>query len=351
MKFLSLGLCLATCIHLSTNSIALAENTSSNDGDKSTLGSNQDSNSSSQTTQTEASSEKRLTFSPESNGRTEIQKTFHSGENTEPLISNGNAVLVEDLGVQITPIAGWEVSHNKMGMSLVIQAPKATEVVYDKVTYRPNLTVVAIHDPTPIDELAAKDLKKKLAESIAKGAGVTQVVMDENHRFFDYRNKNDGLVIYSSFTFGEAEMQQIHVIVSGEEKQFHLTYTDLASELQKDEVFNAAWSIMSSIEVTGDAPIRFEQLKILGAAALLSMLLFGFLLTFRKRRFQNRLNDYANNDSESEDLFLSSESSYESSYQLSDNTHLGSDEWSLHDKYSDLPKTRTSRAVSSQSYL
>jgi hypothetical protein len=55
-------------------------------------------------------------------------------------------------------------------------------------------------------------------------------------------------------------MMQMHILVSGGEKQFLLTYTDLAARFsdQNDKGFDTAWNSMVSIEVSGMTPSRIE---------------------------------------------------------------------------------------------
>ena len=204
-------------------------------------------------------------------------------ENTTLTAQSGQPIEVESLGIRITPFPGWEVRENSQGMSLILEAPKSNEIVYDKVTYRPNITVVASHEPVPMDEASANELKARLKGMIEKGAGISQVDVDSQHRFFNYKGENDGLIIYSSFQLGESLMRQMNVVVSGNEKHFLLTYTDLAEEFEKTEAFNKAWDMIASIEVTGEPPHRFANLIIPAIAGLFFLLgLMGVILLRRR---------------------------------------------------------------------
>ena len=53
--------------------------------------------------------------------------------------SDGSPIKIEEL--TINPIKGWHVDRARAGMSVVIEEPKNTEVVYDKPTYVRNLSV------------------------------------------------------------------------------------------------------------------------------------------------------------------------------------------------------------------
>lgn len=214
-----------------------------------------------------------------------LEVSIRASEISQPFVSDGRIVHLEDLGLKILPIAGWEVLPHKMGMSLVIQAPESKEIVYDKITFQPNLTVVSMHEAAPIDDVQANKLKEKLKSTIAKAAGVAleDISVDEKHRFFDHQGKNDGLVIYSNFPMRGAQMQQMHVFVSGEQNRFLLTYTDLATEMAKEEVFNRAWAMLSSVEVTGQSPGRYTNLALAGGSLSLFILaLVGFSVARRR---------------------------------------------------------------------
>jgi hypothetical protein len=173
-------------------------------------------------------------------------------------ISDGRPFEITDLGMQITPPAGWEMLTNSGSVSLVLQEPKAP-VEYDKTMYQRNITVAAAHRASPIDEKRAAELKEQLATSFGKDGLVSEFQVLE-HKFFDYRGKNDGLLVYSSMKIGEEPMMQMHILVSGGEKQFLLTYTDLAARFsdQNDKGFDTAWNSMVSIEVSGMTPSRIE---------------------------------------------------------------------------------------------
>ncbi len=202
---------------------------------------------------------------------------------------DGEKVAIPELGMSIKALPGWEVTRNARGMSLILEDPKLQKPVYDKVTYRKNLTVVTMHEPAPIDELEAGKIKEMLQESIAKGAGVTGSVVDSKHQFVHFGDNHDGIVVYSSFNFGETQLSQINLVVSGSRNRFLITYTDLTSEMQKQEIFDAAWSMISSVEVEGPAPIRFENLIPFGVA--LGLMVAGLGIFFGVRRFKARYTD------------------------------------------------------------
>jgi hypothetical protein len=199
-------------------------------------------------------------------------------------VSDGTPVALETLGIKITPPAGWEVSVNDGSLSVVLREPKVTTPSYDKPKYQRNITVAAIHRASPIDETRAAELKNEMATTFGADSLVSSFQVIE-HKFFNYRGANDGLLVYSSLNIGEYPMMQAHVLLSGQEKQFLLTYTDLAERFanEQDGAFAQAWSTMVSTDVTGLAPQRYEAYARYAAAGGGVFFLFGALWFLRRR--------------------------------------------------------------------
>mgnify|MGYP001488648738 CR=1 FL=1 len=209
-------------------------------------------------------------------------------ENTQkvsPLVDEPSldAIGIESLGIEITPLPGWLVKENHMGMSLVIMPPKDKKVVYGKVTFRPNLTVVAMHDPAPIDEKELNSLKDYLKSHVAKGAGTNSFSVD-SHSFFDHNPKSKGLAVYTSFDHGDVAMSQLHMYVSGETNRFLLTFTDLASKFQDEAYMNKIWNMMTSMQVIGQPPSRYGDIAFLCGGIGLLFLLSAIFIFLRNRR-------------------------------------------------------------------
>ena len=192
---------------------------------------------------------------------------------------------LEELGIRIRPVEGWEKIPDLMGMSLVIQEPKSGEVVYDVPTFQRNITVVVGHAGAPIDAAEAENLKSALIERISNQGGVEEFRLDGDPKFFDYRAKNDGLIIYSSFRSGDVPMAQMHIFVSGEDKRVLLTYTDMAERFHKDEdTYARVWASMTSAEVLGQPPFRYRELIEKGVGVGLLCCLGALFLIMRRRR-------------------------------------------------------------------
>jgi hypothetical protein len=223
---------------------------------------------------------------------------------SKQFVAAGEAYQDSRLGISITPPAGWEVVTNTSSLSLIMREPKSTAPIvdYSKPIYQRNITVAAIHRSSPIDELRAKELQEELVKSFTADTLVSDFqVLD--HKFFNYRGVNDGLVVYSSLSIGEFPMMQMHVLVSGQEKQFLVTYTDLSEAFSdtKNPNFEQAWNSIVSIDVTGMAPERKDMLIRYGAIAGSVFSFLTVLMLIRRRSARKDFNAEADAMEESFD--------------------------------------------------
>ncbi len=213
-----------------------------------------------------------------------------SNSQTGPLISQGSAMAVDKLGIQITPPVGWEVTSREGVLSLVMQEvlPPQAKPDYSKPIFRRNITVAAMHRASPIDETRANELRDELTRTFSADPSVQNFQVLE-HKFFNYKGQNDGLLVYSSLTLREFPMMQMHILVSGAEKQFLLTYTDLAESFAAGGPrFEQVWNSMVSINVTGVAPDRWSDLIRYGGISGALLLMFALIVVFGRRAARRR---------------------------------------------------------------
>lgn len=180
----------------------------------------------------------------------------------ENSLSEVSVLDIPAVGIKITPPVGWSANQDVVGLTLVMKEPVDPKPDYEKPKYQRNITVMTLHQPSPIDFARMEQLKQELAKQFSQTGGASQFQIVEA-KIFDYRHKNDGILVYSSVNIGEYPMMQMHVLVSGQNKQYLMTYTDLADRFTQsnDPVFSAAWASMMSLEVEGVSPTRFEQNK------------------------------------------------------------------------------------------
>jgi hypothetical protein len=212
-------------------------------------------------------------------------------------ISDGSVVDLGE-GLSIAPIAGWSIQRKALGMSLVMKEvlPAQTgDVDYSKPIFARNLTVMTMPSARPIDEASVAELKAEIGNMFAKDSSLKDFAFTD-HRFFDYKGKNDGLILFSQLTVNNYPMMQMQVIVSGEAKSYLMTYSDLASNFANPASYDAAWKSMTSIQVSGIAPKRYQRELMIGGGVvgvLLAIILPFFFVRWmnarRIRRFADEL--------------------------------------------------------------
>jgi len=243
----------------------------------------------------EQAPEKTLTEAknPESNAKPEVA----TQETTSPAavapvatttpgatVADGSPLNLDNLGMSITPPKGWEVQTQNGSLSVIMREPAVANAQPGETKYQRNITIAAIHKASPIDEKRATELKAELMSKFGSDGSLSDFKVGE-HKFFNFHGNNDGLLVYSTMTVREFPMMQMHILVSGKDKQFLLTYTDLASQFgaEKDPAYAAAWDSMVSIQVKGQAPTRFDLYKnhLIAGGTGLFLLLVGWILRRR----------------------------------------------------------------------
>jgi hypothetical protein len=207
-------------------------------------------------------------------------------DESQLFVSDGQPFEIADLGISMAAPEGWQVMTKAASLTVIASEPKDETPSYDKPKYQRNITVAAIHRASPIDEKRAVELKKQMMEKFGNDPLVSDFTVTE-HKFFNYKGVNDGLLVYTSLNLGEYPMMQMHILVSGQQNQFLLTYTDLAERFTDEATgnFELAWNTMNSLQVTGDAPLRRDIYIRYGAVAgAFLMLICGLLLLRRKAK-------------------------------------------------------------------
>lgn len=204
---------------------------------------------------------------------------------SETFTSDGTGKELDRIGLTFFPPKGWEVKvTNGRGAVVSMKEPKREVNAKNPVDYQRNITIGAIHNPSPIDKQRAKELRKELLEVFQSRDSYT---VDEM-RFFDYQGKKDGLLVYSSSKAKKIDLTHMHLLVSGKDKQFMLTYSDLSDRFTGNpELMDEAWTSMASIQVVGQPPKRWQKQKQWAISSGVGILLL-VLFSISRRIIHNR---------------------------------------------------------------
>lgn len=226
-------------------------------------------------------------------------------DQSQQFISDGSEINLPHLGFKITPPVGWEVLINHNNLSLILREPNEKSIQphstnetpnqfnnitnRSKIKYKPNITMATIHHPSAIDKKRAQQLIKELMNTYGKNSLIKNYNILE-YKFFDFKSKKDGILVYSMFDINDIKMMQMHVLVSGSTKQYLLTYTDIAETFSTSEHFNLAWNAIISMNVIGNPPKRYQNYVYYAGIAIIGLILV-FLRIMRSRKAKY---DYSN---------------------------------------------------------
>jgi len=213
---------------------------------------------------------------------------------TEAFTSDGSVIEIPKADAKITPPKNWEVNLNSPGLSAVFQEPELSETEMSNIeknlkkdetakTYRRNMSIAVMHHPSPIDSKRAEQLEEEIRKTLGERSIISNLEFME-HKFFDFKNAKDGIVMYVRFKMGEFDMMQMYVLVSGEDKHYLMTYSDLAERFSSGDFFNQAWNSMVSLEVVGVAPQRYLKTIIAGSILLVILGLSVIFSIIRRRK-------------------------------------------------------------------
>jgi hypothetical protein len=210
-------------------------------------------------------------------------------------VSNGSRITLGG-DVSLTPISGWQIERQRLGMSLVMKEllPETRGPIdYSKPIFQRNISMIMVNRPRYIDSDAITEIKSDITKMIARDPSLKDFSFTDA-KLFDYKNKNDGVVLFSQLTANNYPMMLMHVVVSGDKKSYMLTYTDLAANFTNPANFEAAWTSMTSITVPGVPPKRFERETItagLAGGGLLAILLPFAIIRWRNARKIKKIAD------------------------------------------------------------
>jgi hypothetical protein len=211
-------------------------------------------------------------------------------------IANGSMITL-DGGISIAPIAGWKIERKALGMGLVMKEvlpdQKATAIDYSKPIFARNITLMTLPEARYMDEKGVEEAKADITEMMARDPSLRDFAITEA-KSFDYKGKNDAIVIFSQLTVNNYQMMQMQILVSGDKKSYLMTYSDLAANFANPASYDAAWKSMTSIVVPGVAPKRFEKEIFIGgslAAALMALVVPFFVARWVSSRRIKKLAD------------------------------------------------------------
>lgn len=178
------------------------------------------------------------------------------GEDADPGSIKGNWFIHQTKGFKFKIPDGFE-RHARPGTSLYLEAKEQSK--YENIKFQPAISVSAFGQPSYIDEQTATDPKLVISiskivnyyEKLFNIPGGYEILSTTIQKF---RTDTDALLIYGRFRIDEVPIIQGHLIISGEERTFLISYTDIEESFEDN--YEHIYDALTKITFEGQAPVR-----------------------------------------------------------------------------------------------
>ncbi len=232
-------------------------------------------------------------------------------EVTAPAAIGGQRVEIQDAGFSIVPPNGWEIIRNAGGSSLLFRAPKQEE---GQLSLQGTIQVMVFNGGRYIDDFTQEEYGKLIVEKFAAASNrVTQYRLRSQQKV-KLENGDDAILYYTEFQMDEAQIMQMHILMSSARKHFLLTYTDFAKYFEQDNSreLAVAFTSMHSAVLDSQPPSRY-YFPIVAGGGVLGLILLGFSIkafrSYRLRALSERLEE-----EDGEELHTDAESQFYSQH-------------------------------------
>ncbi|MFK7872746.1 MAG: hypothetical protein AB8C84_06175 [Oligoflexales bacterium] len=219
----------------------------------------------------------------------------------EDIISDGSVLHIEDKEFKVTPPIGWEV-HNSDGRSgLLLQKP-----FVEGMKYQPNIRVMTFQEPKYIDDYTADQFEETLIERFSKSSSSIQNYIVRNNQMVNMADGREAILYYTQFTFDKTELMQAHLLISGVERHYLISYTDLTENFEENtqsegSPLQKAWSSITSVTLESDGPTRFQSPRSLLITTILIIFILCFTWFIRRRKAINKYQKIDDDDDDDDD--------------------------------------------------
>lgn len=214
-----------------------------------------------------------------------------AGGKAYDFISDGQRITLSDKDITLVPPKGWEVFTTHPSLTLLMQVPHQAGMKYQRT-----VQIASFSGSKFLDEVTAKEYEQIIVKKFTE---VSTSVVDyriRNHMPIEMADGRQGLLFYSEFQVDGVSLMQAHILVSSTKRHYVMTYTDLAEYFENDDKnqnLTEAWEAMTSIELEGRSPRRFESVFFIaiGATVLVLLGVAGYFV--RRIRAGRKFAEYA----------------------------------------------------------
>ena len=203
-----------------------------------------------------------------------------TGEASQEIVTNADGrIQVGSSGFSMMPPTGWKVRNNVPGLSLVLEAheEKSTK-------YRSTIQVRVADGPRYLDSVGIADFQEEITDKLGRDGGSLRDFTVRNSELVKTDDGRDALLVYTGFNMNGVDLLQAHLMISNENQNVVVTYTDLSDKFDSnaaDAPLGIAWAAMTTAQIPGKNPERFAGPIQIAALAGLLIVFIAVLLTIR----------------------------------------------------------------------
>ena len=210
-----------------------------------------------------------------------------------PAIADGSRITLRDGEFSIQPPPGWEVYTDHPSLTLLMQVPFKPDMKYQRT-----IQVASFAGPRFVDEVTAKEYEDVIVRKFSAASGGMVDYKVRNHLNTNLADGREALLFYTEFGLDGVNLMQAHILVSGKQRHYLLSFTDVAEHFESDAAtrfLTEAWDSMTSVQLGGPSPARFESMAVIlvgaGTFALLLIVAFAFRQWHAARAYRDFADD------------------------------------------------------------
>ncbi len=159
--------------------------------------------------------------------------------------------------------------------------------------YQRTIQVASFSGVKFIDEISIKEFEELIVRKFSQTSASVEDYRIRNSMAISMDDGREGLLFYSEFQIDGVPLMQAHIMVTTAERHYMMTFTDLAEHFEGEQAasyLNVAWATMTSVQLSGPTPARYQTMRNAGAAlggvAALVLCLMGINRYRAKSRYK-----------------------------------------------------------------
>ena len=228
-----------------------------------------------------------------------ITKTFHphvrwladqmKSISEYSFISDGSSVVLEDIGIGVTPPLNWQVKTHSWSNEVVMNSPSSLNKI--KIVINPTETGTA----TPVAKNKIQRVFSLHIKDFLKDQGASRIKISRALRV-PYRNNADGIAFQTSYKKGESRFQDLWFLATGQDYRIFLQYqnqiTKTSPAQSEQDLIKKSLQTIAPIELRNLFPwFSFFNLFVIVSISLLLFYIAWTKLTGKSGNFVEEEDD------------------------------------------------------------